>query len=583
MQVSSSRDTLLKTHPLDHHRTDLPEDFRWFHLPETHKPLAVEKAFNDVGGHVKLAFSKPLTIGSDKFPSLYGFRPHLKGVTAIQDAIVETAVPMSTAGSSIYLLETANFVQNNNHDWQDDNSKSNIRYGAVQCGLTTLANAIWPHLTGKERATIIAQSPTGKFDDGIAAIFKSIGAKSTFMEDHVRVLNHLGFGATAYRDKTIADSHDHFERTGQLQIWGTIYGTSGHFVAMNGFDLKTGDTKLVDPNGLRDGCGNSWRKIFRTEADFEPDSWTPDRVNALWSSQYDGWCVLIDPRGKPIALPSPPAASTAIPDTITIVNSTWQKVDTRNSNELNTTQKQRLSPGATIGCKIVGTQAKHVKIKLADRSIWYLYMPDIALPGNLEPAPISVVEEVEYDRFLVRRAVDAVAAPDVTAEAINKVADSVMSECPKFGITTRLRLAHFLGQCSVESAGFEFFHELGDEAYFTRMYENRPELGNANPGDGAKFPGAGWIMITGRNWYQRFSDKINRPDIMENPEVVCDYPLCVAASLFWWDENRMNPECDQGLTEAAINNVGEIVNGGDTHRAERYANTMAIAKVFGLC
>jgi putative chitinase len=48
--------------------------------------------------------------------------------------------------------------------------------------------------------------------------------------------------------------------------------------------------------------------------------------------------------------------------------------------------------------------------------------------------------------------------------------------------------------------------EIGDTAYFTRMYDirgNRPhiarELGNINPGDGAKYPGMGDVQSTGRN------------------------------------------------------------------------------------
>jgi putative chitinase len=47
--------------------------------------------------------------------------------------------------------------------------------------------------------------------------------------------------------------------------------------------------------------------------------------------------------------------------------------------------------------------------------------------------------------------------------------------------------------------------EIGGAAYFTRMYDPaglRPEvaqrLGNTHPGDGARFPGMGYVQSTGR-------------------------------------------------------------------------------------
>lgn len=80
--------------------------------------------------------------------------------------------------------------------------------------------------------------------------------------------------------------------------------------------------------------------------------------------------------------------------------------------------------------------------------------------------------------------------------------------------------------------------ELGGAAYFTRMYDingNRPkkarELGNLTPGDGAKYPGRGYVQLTGKDNYKK-ATKVLRDmgydvDLVANPELAKD-PLYAA-------------------------------------------------------
>ena len=76
--------------------------------------------------------------------------------------------------------------------------------------------------------------------------------------------------------------------------------------------------------------------------------------------------------------------------------------------------------------------------------------------------------------------------------------------------------------------------EYGGDRYFFRMYDkqgNRPhvaeELGNTEPGDGVKFAGRGYVMITGRRNYARASklvkvDLLNLPDMAMDPDVAAE-------------------------------------------------------------
>jgi putative chitinase len=127
----------------------------------------------------------------------------------------------------------------------------------------------------------------------------------------------------------------------------------------------------------------------------------------------------------------------------------------------------------------------------------------------------------------------------------------------KFAINTSPRIRHFMAQISHESGGLQWLKELGGQAYFTEMYEDYLGLGNTEPGDGARFAGAGAIQLTGRYNYQAFADYIGDPEVMDGQEYVASkYPFTSAG--FWWWKNRMNTLVDSG---ASVDEVGARVNG----------------------
>lgn len=188
------------------------------------------------------------------------------------------------------------------------------------------------------------------------------------------------------------------------------------------------------------------------------------------------------------------------------------------------------------------------------------------------------------------------------------IPDSVIAQIPdtatKFGITTNLRLAHFLAQCGHESGGFKtvsenlnyrldplvsvFKHDfdtnrdkvisVNEKAKAASLighpdkianfvYANQNGNGNEASGDGWKFRGRGYIQLTGRENYKNFTKFIGE-DCVTTPDLVATkYPLSSAG--FFFKSNNLWSICDKGADKATITAVTKRVNGGTNGLADR--------------
>ena len=92
--------------------------------------------------------------------------------------------------------------------------------------------------------------------------------------------------------------------------------------------------------------------------------------------------------------------------------------------------------------------------------------------------------------------------------------------------------AYALGTAYHETAGtMQPIHELGGPSYFKRMYDiqgARPakarELGNLIPGEGAKYPGMGYVQLTGKFNYIKATKKLQALGILKPHESLVDNP-----------------------------------------------------------
>ena len=160
------------------------------------------------------------------------------------------------------------------------------------------------------------------------------------------------------------------------------------------------------------------------------------------------------------------------------------------------------------------------------------------------------------------------------------------------------RAAHFFGQTAHETGGFHAFSEnlnYGAQGllttfkkYFTpqlaeeyarqpgkiaaRVYANRMGNGDEASKEGFKFFGRGALQTTGKDNYKAFSESIQKPEIMTNPELVAtEYSF--EAAMFFFDKNKLWTICDKGVNNDTILALTLKINGGKNGLDDRISLT----------
>jgi putative chitinase len=216
--------------------------------------------------------------------------------------------------------------------------------------------------------------------------------------------------------------------------------------------------------------------------------------------------------------------------------------------------------------------------------------------------PDGIVGDTTWNKMFPKNEVltEKIIYPGISFD-LNKlkghIPDSVINQIPetasKFGITNKLRLAHFLAQCSHESGGFKLTSEnlnysvdglkkifpkyfpgnlaesyaKNPEKIASKVYGGRMGNGDETTKEGYKFRGRGFIQLTGKSNYVRFTKFIGE-DCVLNPDLVATkYPLASAA--FFFNSNGLWSICDKGATESVVTEVTKRVNGGTIGLSDR--------------
>lgn len=160
------------------------------------------------------------------------------------------------------------------------------------------------------------------------------------------------------------------------------------------------------------------------------------------------------------------------------------------------------------------------------------------------------------------------------------------------------RAAHFFGQVSHETGGFQLYSEnLNYSAsglksifgkYFpnnlsetyarqpvkiaSRVYANRMGNGDEASQDGWKFRGRGALQTTGKSNYQLFADSLKNQEIMTNPDLLAsDYAF--ESAIYFFDKNKLWSIADKGVNDETILSMTKKINGGTNGLEDRVSLT----------
>lgn len=158
--------------------------------------------------------------------------------------------------------------------------------------------------------------------------------------------------------------------------------------------------------------------------------------------------------------------------------------------------------------------------------------------------------------------------------------------------------AHFFGQTSHETGGFRTFSEnLNYSAsglqnifgkYFpsnledsyarqpikiaSRVYADRMGNGNEASKEGWTFRGRGALQLTGKSNYKAFSDKLGKPEIMTNPDLVAT-EYAFESAIFFFDKKNLWEIANKGVNDATILAITKKINGGTNGLEDRVSLT----------
>ena len=220
--------------------------------------------------------------------------------------------------------------------------------------------------------------------------------------------------------------------------------------------------------------------------------------------------------------------------------------------------------------------------------------------------PAAGVQESANSPTVVPGTCDPKYAKDINNSKSQQGIAALKEACKKVGLTSPYAIASVLGiaggesRWKVVSENFNYsaarllqvFPSVfkGDQA-LAQQYAGNPNnslpeflygyttskgkgLGNTQPGDGAKYIGRGYIQLTGRSNYTRYSKMLydkglvdSATALVDNPDLLSDPQIAAYASAIYFVDRVKVSQTDPGYFEAACRAVG--YNTPDIHATKQ--------------
>ena len=149
-----------------------------------------------------------------------------------------------------------------------------------------------------------------------------------------------------------------------------------------------------------------------------------------------------------------------------------------------------------------------------------------------------------------------------TEENLNYSADGLLKTFPKYFNAQSAKL-----------------YARNPQKIASHVYANRMGNGNEASGDGWKYRGRGYIMLTGRSQYAAFSRyDICTANVLANPDLVSKYYLNQLCSFWFWEQNKLNMVADNEDIQKAT----KIINGGLNGYSNRALLYRRFCREFGV-
>lgn len=155
---------------------------------------------------------------------------------------------------------------------------------------------------------------------------------------------------------------------------------------------------------------------------------------------------------------------------------------------------------------------------------------------------------------------------DAISNALNLPREQVQENWPHIakaldeaGITDPNAIVAVLATVKTEVPNFAPIPEYASGA----AYEGRADLGNTEPGDGARYKGRGFIQLTGRANYREYGQKLGI-DLESHPERALEPGVSARILVEYFKERGLTQQAAQGDWESVRRGVNGGLNGYDT-------------------